>query len=60
MLSPCSTAVLNCMQVRPQASTIHLSFAAQAPDATTASLALQDNTAKPEGEVCPADMMLTE
>lgn len=48
------------MQVRLQASTIHLFFAAQAPDATTASLALQDNTAKPEGEVCPADIMLTE
>lgn len=68
MLCPCSTAVLNCIQVKLQAFTIQLfffffilffSFAAQAPDATTGSLALQDNEAKPEGqtasEVGPAD-----
>ena len=37
------------MQVELQASTIHLFGAAQAPDATKASLALQDNRATTEG-----------
>lgn len=52
------------MQVKLQVSTVHLYFAAQAPDATTASLALQDNKAKPEcqkaSEVCQAHKRLSE
>lgn len=44
--SLCGSAVFNGVRAKLQVSTVHLFFAAQAPDATTASLALEDNKAE--------------